>query len=245
MENASRAGFNRTGVQTAPLTVQHLQAYADEQTSSELPKDGVLDGTAIAAVRAGYVQEAGRIGSVPMPGALPGAVTGSPLGARRPEVLVDKLGERLAFERSGVRFYQALIDKTEAMGGAVEIPFAADDLRRIRDEEFEHMHIVISALDGLGADPTAQTPSADVAGVANSGVMQVLTDPRTTLPHCLEALLGAELIDGASWELLIRLATEAGQHDLVAPFGKALRHENEHVARIKGWLEQMVVGELG
>ncbi|MDX3905443.1 MAG: hypothetical protein QHC78_07120 [Pigmentiphaga sp.] len=38
------------------------------------------------------------------------------LKVQNPEVLVDKLGQRLAYERSGVRLYQAFIDKVAVAG---------------------------------------------------------------------------------------------------------------------------------
>ena len=68
------------------------------------------------------------------------------------------------------------------------------------------------------ADPTAMTPCANTAGVASMGIMQVITDPRTTVPQCLSAILTAELADNAGWELLIQLANEMGQDDMVAQF---------------------------
>ena len=247
MENVTRSGFNRTGAQTSLHTVQNMQTFADEQSpSGPAHIDGVLEGRSIASVRAEFVHEAERIGSVPIPTTLTGVLaTGlSKLTGRRPEVLVDKLGERLAFERTGVRLYQALIDKAEAVQADVALPFAIGDLKHIRDEELEHMHIVTSALEGLGAAPTAQTPCADVAGVASSGAMQVLSDPRTTIAQCLETILSVELTDGAGWDLLIRLSGSAGQDELIKPFREALAREQEHAQQVKGWLERAVVDDL-
>ncbi len=38
----------------------------------------------------------------------------------------------------------------------------------------------------FGGDPTVLSPSTDVAGVASMGIMQVLTDPRSSLTQCLQ-----------------------------------------------------------
>ena len=65
---------------------------------------------------------------------------------------------------------------------------------------------------------TAQTPCADVSATASMGIVQVLTDPRTTLAQCLNALLTAELTDNAGWELLIDLAEELGHSDMADEF---------------------------
>ena len=66
----------------------------------------------------------------------------------------------------------------------------------------------------MGADPTAETPSADVIGVASQGLLQVITDPRTTLSQSLEAMLTAELTDNDGWETLAALADDLGQTEL-------------------------------
>lgn len=246
MESQTELGFNRTGAQSSALSVHSMQLYANEQSPPVPPtRDGVPDGKAIADMRSDYVVEADRIGSVPMPGAMTAALKTvmSRLTGKRPEVLVDKLGARLAFERTGVRLYQALIDKATALQGQVALPFTIDDLQSIRDEELEHMHLLASALDSLGADPTAQTPSADVGGVTSMGVMQVLTDPRTTMAHCLEAILTAELADSAGWELLIALADTGGEDELLPEFRRALQEEERHIAQVRGWLRMLVMDE--
>lgn len=246
MDDGTEPGFNRTGAQSSPLSVHSMQLYADERVPEEVgAPDEMPDGKEIAAVRCDYAVEAERIGSVPMPGVLTSAFTAvvSKLGARKPEVLVDKLGERLAFERIGVRLYQALIDKASALAPQQRMPFSIDDLQRLRDDELAHMHVLASALDSLGADSTAQTPAAAVSALAISGLMQVLTDPRTTLVHCLEAMLIAELADDASWELLISLTAEADQDQFLPQFHSARDNEKTHVRQIRGWLQTVVLGE--
>jgi hypothetical protein len=96
---------------------------------------------------------------------------------------------------------------------------------------------------GLGGDPTAMTPCADVAGVAGAGWLQVVTDPRTTLAQALSAVLSAELTDDAGWQLLIELATTLGQDDLAARFSEAAEAESRHVAQVRKWLRDVVVTE--
>ena len=127
---------------------------------------------------------------------------------KSPEVFIDKLGKRLTFERSGVRLYEAMIAKAKAL----ETPDSGliDTLKYIGDEEHEHTILVHQAIESLGADPTAETPCADVVGAMALGIVSVLTDPRTNVSQCLNALLTAELADNAAWELLIELAQAAG-----------------------------------
>jgi rubrerythrin len=114
-------------------------------------------------------------------------------------------------------------------------------LREFRNEELEHFKLVERAIRSIGADPTAQTPSADVDGMASIGLVQVLTDPRTSVAHCLEAILIAELADNDAWQLLIALTEKMGMDDMVRDFQHALREEDEHLAHIRQWFKQMVM----
>lgn len=238
------AGFNRTGAQTSPLALRSMQSYADEQAALPTPIADSAAGKGIAAMRLAYVRDAGEVGSVPMPGAITGAfaLCATRLAGGAAELLVDKLGERLAWERSSVRLYQALIDKATALAASTALPLEVEELRQLRDEALEHMHIATSALDSLGADSSALTPSAAISALVTHGITQVLTDPRTTLHQCLEAILTVELADEASWELLMRLAEAAGQDELLFHFHRAFRHEHTHVRKLKRWRDELVLG---
>ena len=68
------------------------------------------------------------------------------------------------------------------------------------------------------------------------GVADAVTDPQVNLLESLEAILVAELTDDASWEVLIPLAGRAGQGDLQKPFERARANEEEHVAKVRGWI---------
>jgi len=177
-------GMNKTGVQMSPVDIKQMLNDVKEDGA------GASDGAGIAAMRTRYITEAEPLGTVPVPGTAKGAVkTGmQKLTGKSPEMLVDKLGERLAFERSGVRLYEALLTKYQAT--PEKLPeMSNDQLSHFRDEEAKHFELVAKALESLGADPTAQTPGADITGVESMGLMQVLDDPRTTVPQCLHAVL--------------------------------------------------------
>jgi hypothetical protein len=195
---------------------------------------------------------------VPLPASIKGVAKAgvAKLKGGAPTIFMDKLGERLAYERTGTRLYEALIIKYRAAlqaegdvlppatlhsggaQGAAEDPGAT--LERIRSEEFEHFSMLCDAMTTMGGDPTAQTPCADVTAVASSGFMQVLNDPRTTLAQCLNAMLAVELADNAGWELLASLADDAGQDELAGRFLAALGQEQQHLTIIKDWLTAMV-----
>lgn len=118
-------------------------------------------------------------------------------------------------------------------------------LQRIRGEELQHFRMLCEEVERMGGDPTSQTPCADVSATAAMGIVQVVTDPRTTLAQCLNAILTAEMTDNAGFELLITLAEQAGQDELAGKLLGALAQEQEHLAVIKGWLTALSLRAAG
>jgi rubrerythrin len=158
-----------------------------------------------------------------------------PVPAEEPTLLMDKLGERLAFERAGARLYEALLSKFDAYGSFPGGP-TRDDIAHILDEEMRHFTMLAELIQTMGGDPTELTPSANVQLVASQGVGQVLVDPRTNLIQSLEAIAMAELTDNECWETLAGLARLAGQEDLAERCEDALLTEEEHLEKVRTWL---------
>jgi hypothetical protein len=223
-------GTNRTGLQTSPKLSQEML------DSTDVPNGEMPDGESLAAVRLEYIEAADPLGSVPPAMTMKGmAKTGAKmLMGHRPQVFIDKLAERLAFERGGTRLYDAVLVKFQAYGDELE-GVTANDLLEIRNEEAAHASLIQECLKGLGADPTAQTPCADLVGVETQGLIQAATDPRTSLAQTLHCALTAELVDNAGWENLIELARKMGQNEMADRFTLALQQENEHLSKVKRW----------
>src|SRR5690606_16566279 len=99
----------------------------------------------------------------------------------KPTAFIDKLSDRAAFERAGVRLYDALLAKFDASSQLWEGGPTRERLEHIRNEELEHFFLVKEAIEKLGADPTVMSPAADVSAVASMGVFKVVSDPRMTL----------------------------------------------------------------
>lgn len=239
MATSAKLGTNFTGVQMSPKDTKSLLEAVDA-----IRPDVPGDSKAIMMERAVRTEEADRIGSVPIPGSAKGMLksTFDMAMGKSPELLVDKLGERLAFERSGVRLYDAMIAKAKAMNTAESD--LVQVLQHIRDEEFEHMNLVAEAIETLGADPSAQTPCADIVGVKSMGVMQVLTDPRTNISQGINSLLTLELEDNAAWELLIELAEAGGHPNIAKSFHKAKEQEDDHLIKIKTLLRRDLLSQI-
>lgn len=227
----STLGLNRTGIGTSPIDSKEMIEGVDLGPLTP-------GGPEIAAeVRREYAETEETVGSVPPPTTLKGVVVtaAEAIKGNSPVVFLDKLGERLAFERTGTRLYEAILIKLRASETWQGGPTLAD-VQRIHDEEREHFLMLRDVMSELGADPTAMTPAADVIGVASSGLLQVVTDPRTTMPQSLNALLTAELTDNDGWQMLIELARIYGKNDMVARFEGAKAAEEMHLAEVRRWV---------
>ena len=155
---------NRTGIMTHPaLSAELIEGAKKTTPSSEAA------GEQMAASRAEYLNEALPIGSPPLMNDViqnePSATEQPALDSEGLVVLLDKLGERPAFERQGTRLYQVFLQKFEALPEDDELGPTAEDIRHICDEELEHFTKLQKAITRLGGDATVQTPSADIAGV--------------------------------------------------------------------------------
>lgn len=241
MTHPTDPGMNRTGIDMSPIDTKELISAA---RAARPTSEG--DEQTLAAYRSRYIQEAEPIGTVPVPGTLEGLAQTvmQKLTGKKPEVLIDKLGERLAFERTGTRLYDAFLTKCEMRTEeAGSLPL--DQLRIFRDEEARHFALIWDVMRDLGADPTAQTPCADTSGVASMGLLQVITDPRTSVDQSLHAIHIAELADHDGWELLITLTTEMGLDDLAGQFRQAYAEEQRHLQTIRGLMATCIRTEAG
>lgn len=169
-------GHNRTGAAIIPTEIDQMMDAVND-LSPRIP----INTAPIDAERLKYIVEADSVGSIPPPASLvKGAVKKgvSLLNGINPSLFLDKLGERIAFERASTRVYDALISKYQALSdvtGDVLEPLediidegtvdgtsatgesALETLQRIRAEEHGHFLLLSDAVGRLGGDPTAQT----------------------------------------------------------------------------------------
>lgn len=234
MKDVAEFGLNKTPTQLHPAMTQSMvDGYEEFPPHTE---EKAIDAF---TMRKSYIKNSEQLGSVPLPSTLQGAIsTGvQAIQGNSPSVLIDKLGERLAFERGGVRLYDALITKCKSAEPALDTTM----LEQFRNDESEHFALVQDCIVSMGGDPTAQTPCADSSGMVAMGLMQVLNDPRSSIPQCVEAILMAELADSAAWELLTDLAHETGLSDYVDRFQQAKLTEDHHMHTFKNWLERLTL----
>lgn len=252
MEQAMKLGANKTGIDMSPIHAREMLDGIENIPLAQngLDHDGVAEGMLPGekTLKETCLEEAGPLGSVPLPATIKGVAKSLLKAAtgHHPEVFINKLGERLAYERSGVRVYDALIAKCECTitSGMAEQKIDIEKLKEFRAQEAQHFHMLTEAINSLGGDPTAQTPDADASGVGASGLMKVITDPRTTISQSLEAMLAIELADYAAWDLLIKLAEDMGLSSMAEKFRHALSQEDIHLIVVRQWHEDLVRSQV-
>lgn len=234
-------GMNRTGIQTSPIESKKM---IDSSTSGKPSSTG--DSSLIGRERAALSKQWPTAGTMPPPGTLKGAASSvmQALKGEKATVLLDKIGERLAFERTGARLYEAALSKFDAFGTWSGGPTEAR-LREILADELSHFDLLWGAMERLGGDPTALTPSANVAAVLSQGVPKIIVDPRMNMRQTLEALLLAEVADTAAWELLSELSRGMGQNDLADEFERCAEIEAGHLRDVRAWLVAGLNAEAG
>lgn len=240
MENKIQTGANRTGMKASPVDAKRLLEVRELQVTAPAPERDAV------ALRASYLVDAGTVGSMPPPPTLRG-MAGTAMKAltgKKMHVLLDKMAERAAFERTGTRLYDMMLQKVAA-APALPPGMTIEGVQEIRDEEHSHFMMLSAAIEGLGADATAMTPCANVTGVQGMGLVQAMGEPRLTIAQALSTLLAAEVIDNASWELLIELADAFGQDALVEQFSEALAAEQRHETTVKRWMAAALAEEAG
>lgn len=156
------------------------------------------------------------------------------------EIFLDKLGERIAFEKMGVRLYDALLRKYYKTPDKQNLP-ELERLEQFYMEELKHIEMASDILSSLGGDPTMLTDSAYLSKTSSSGWIKVMNDPKTTFLHSLETILQVELVDNTCWEILIELADQLELKDAVAEFEIALEEENIHLQFVKKWVREMIL----
>jgi hypothetical protein len=229
-------GDNLTGVARARERCEAMLSGNEE--FSPAPE---LDGAQISEVRKRYALEGEPLGSMPPPASLEqlGKTAIGALKPGSPLLFADKLAARLAFERSGVRLYQALLSKLAAYGdGASDTGVLRSGMQRVLEQEFQHFSLLKHVIeDDIGADPTAVTPSADVEATLSQGIVAVLADPRSNLSQSLAAIMVAELADNECWDQLIELSEGQGKRAVTSRFRLARDEEREHLVLVRGWIE--------
>jgi rubrerythrin len=164
------------------------------------------------------------------------------LAQKNREKVIDVLAERLQFERSGVKLYDAIIAKMR-QSQEPAITELLDQMQEHRDQEKEHEEWLEECIRKLGGDDEQLTEKARLVAQESKGIEEVIMkDP--AIPHLFHALLAAELVDNAGWDLLAQLADEAEDGKAKREFTKRLHHEEEHLVFVREVMKKLSAHEV-
>ncbi len=156
--------------------------------------------------------------------------------------VIDVLNERLAFERAGVKLYDRVLEVARASPDE-NVKRMLDELQAHRDEEKEHEEWLEECIRALGGDAHAETERSRLVTRESKGIEEIAMSD-AELPHLLHALLAAELVDNAGWDLLAQVADEAGDHEAKRDFKKRLHEEEDHLLFIRKAVERLAFQEV-
>ena len=241
MKSPASMGMNRTGIDTSPQQFQELL-----QGLEEFPSMTTGDEETLEVSRTSYIREADPIGTVPAPGTIKGVVKEGmqQVMGRNAEVLIDALGGRLAFERTGTRLYDAFLGKCEVRSEeAAVLPIdrygSFERGGRPHGNRMGRLTSVRSGPDMCDSPGRREWRSLrwGDAAVGRS------TDVRTA--QSLHAIHIAELVDNDGWQQLVKLALTLGQNAMAEQFRRAMAEEDQHLTVIRQLVEQLTAAQAG
>lgn len=156
--------------------------------------------------------------------------------------VIDVLNERLAFERAGVKLYDRILGVMRASGDE-NVLRMLEEMQGHREEEKEHEEWLEEQIRFLGGDAHAETEKSRLITRESKGIEEVVMSD-AKLPHLFHALLAAELVDNAGWDLLVQLADEAGDRSAKRELKKRLHEEEDHLLFIRKAVEKLSFQEV-
>lgn len=156
--------------------------------------------------------------------------------------VIDVLNERLAFERAGVKLYDRVLEIMRASGDD-NVKRMLDEVQEHRDEEKAHEEWLEEQIRALGGDAHAETDKSRLVTRESKGIEEVVMSD-AELPHLFHALLAAELVDNAGWDLLVQIADEAGDREAKREFKKRLHAEEDHLLLLRKAVEKLSFQEV-
>ncbi len=156
--------------------------------------------------------------------------------------VIDVLNERLAFERAGVKLYDRICDAIRASADE-NVQRMLEEMEEHRNEEKEHEEWLEEQIRALGGDAHSETDKSRLVTRESKGIEEVVMSD-AQLPHLFHALLAAELVDNAGWDLLVQIADEAGDREAKREFKKRLHEEEDHLLLMRKAMEKLSFQEV-
>lgn len=157
------------------------------------------------------------------------------------DIYIQKLADRLAFERGETRLVSLAINRLERAKSAV--PSRAISVLQINQSHDEtHAELVRKILLSLKPEALDSWRLFDGVNRAYRGFFDVLVSPHSDFLRIFQILYFAKLASNGEWEVLIDLTRKFNGAEASRPFKEALAQERQHLTEIKQIYYQLVVG---
>jgi hypothetical protein len=122
--------------------------------------------------------------------------------------LIEKLGERLIYERAFLRLYKAYLNKHLDSGSAFEgsAPYGQRELDAFVSHKCRQLDHLINAIQAMGGRPESPSPNTDLSTLVRRGIVSVFTDESFRLLALVNAIRVIELRGRAKALDLVQLA---------------------------------------
>jgi bacterioferritin (cytochrome b1) len=165
------------------------------------------------------------------------------LAQRHKDKVIDLLNERLAFERAGVKLYDTVLEKVRSKGEE-RFDRLVRQMQEFRDQEKEHEEWLEEQIRALGGDAHAETDKSELIKRESEGIEKVVFQSDSHVGHLFHAMLTAEMVDNAGWQLLLELADMADDDIARRAFSKRLHEEEEHLILMRRAVEGLARQEV-
>ncbi len=156
--------------------------------------------------------------------------------------VIDVLTERLAFERAGVKLYDRVLQVMRGAGDE-NVARMLPEMEEHRNQEKEHEEWLEEQIRSIGGDAHTETDKSRLITRESKGIEEVVMSD-AELPHLFHALLAAELVDNAGWDLLVQIADEADDSEAKREFKKRLHEEEDHLLLLRKAMQKLSFQEV-
>lgn len=147
------------------------------------------------------------------------------------DAVIALLCERLEGERAAVMLYDAVIGKlrTSNEEGARRI---LPTIHEHRNEACEHEEWLAKTIESLGGSPHVRSAEAELVRRESAGMIDIVRND-DDMQHLLHALMSAELLDNAGWDLLVELADEANDIEALRELERRKSEQEDHLVFLR------------
>ena len=147
-------------------------------------------------------------------------------------IYVQKVADRLAFERGETRLYSLAINRLQNSSKSSHQEII-DLLKVNRQNEENHAALVKEALRSRDPGALESWELFDGVNLAYRGFFETIVNPHSDLPRIIQILFFAKLADHAEWEILIHLAQKVSEEKRMSQFEEALTEELKQLSVLK------------